>query len=258
MATSRIFCPFCSSPNIRLPTPDRPYYSCAICGQTFQLGPPIARAAQADSELPHSETPHGKLRRIVGIAGSTAFCIGLLLLIVAIYYFQYHQGDLQDTGSMEPTLKGEDAVFLNPWARNFQRGDLVVFPDPTNKYDTLLKRIVGLPGETIAIKSGQLFINNGVSFHEPWLPRTSMGWIHVKETRVNPDNFYVLGDNRNISLDSTEFGGIHCKLIRSKVFVILDADPFGIQIGKGIHRRNGSSQNKPMVPEEFKHKPSTH
>ena len=123
----------------------------------------------------------------------------------------------------------------------------------------LLKRIVGLPGETIAVKSGQLFIN-GASFREPWLPTTSKGWIHARETRTNPENYYLLGDNRNISLDSTEFGGIHRKLIRSKVFVILDADPFGIQIGKGStgamvpaktspwSRRNLDANPKPVAP----------
>ncbi len=141
---------------------------------------------------------------------------------------------------MRPTMTGDDQVVVNPWARNFNRGDLIVFKDPTKRDATLLKRVIGLPDEVIAVADGQVMIN-GQPIAEPWLADPSTQLIYVELTKIEPDHFFVLGDNRNISLDSSEFGPIPRKWIHSKVILHQTSEPFGIHIGEALHRLNRPS-----------------
>lgn len=114
------------------------------------------------------------------------------------------------TGSMLPTLQINDKLIIDKLSYKFndpQRGDVVVF-NPTEELrkqykDAFIKRIVGLPGETVAVHSGRVYVNNqplGEDYiSEPpnynWGPQT-----------VPPNHYLVLGDNRNNSYDSHYWG----------------------------------------------------
>jgi len=124
--------------------------------------------------------------------------------------------------SMEPALKSGTTVWVHK-VDHYQRGDIIVFEAPLDRTRDFAKRIVGLPGETLEIKEGKVFIN-GQPLDEPYAwesappidPPGCPGctWpISVKKPTVpaitiEPDRFYVLGDNRNRSNDSKDFGTV--------------------------------------------------
>ncbi len=109
--------------------------------------------------------------------------------------------------SMEPTLHSEDRVLLDKITYHFrppQRGDVVVLI-LRQDYPHLIKRIVGLPGETIAIHDGRVFID-GKPLKEPYLNHPTSGVL--PPTRIPPMYYFVLGDNRGASNDSRSFGPV--------------------------------------------------
>ena len=98
-----------------------------------------------------------------------------------------------------------------------RRGDIVVFVNPTNPGQHLIKRVVGLPGETVAVVNGEVLIN-GVALDEPYLS-VSTGYSLAPQ-RIPPDHFFVLGDNRNNSFDSHHFGPIARELLVGKAYAL--------------------------------------
>jgi signal peptidase I len=110
-----------------------------------------------------------------------------------------------DGSSMIPTLHNGEFVLVNRLAYRtgeMQRGDIIVFRS-TNEADLdLIKRIIGLPGDDVLVQNGQVFVN-GQPLSEPYIaapPRYSGEW------RVPEGNIFVLGDNRNDSSDSHQWG----------------------------------------------------
>ncbi len=134
------------------------------------------------------------------------------------------------SGSMEPTLKIGDRVLVNKLSydlHSVHRGDIVVFGKPPNDISPgikdLIKRVVGLPGETISTRNGEVYIN-GSELAEPWLPKGQVpvpgGPSCVLQTTTIPSGeYYVMGDNRGNSEDSRCFGPISGKLIVGRAFV---------------------------------------
>ena len=128
--------------------------------------------------------------------------------------------------SMEPTLKPDDRVLVNKLSYHLHpihRGDIVVFKrppseagDPTIK--DLIKRVIGLPGETIEERDGQVFIN-GQQLNEPYLPAGTRRPPPCRRTIVAPDQYFVMGDNRTNSKDSRFIGAIPEILIVGRAFV---------------------------------------
>lgn len=113
--------------------------------------------------------------------------------------------------SMAPTLKAGDLFLLNRFAyfhREPKRGELVVVRDPETG-DLIVKRIVGLPCETVIMQNYVPFVN-GRRLREPYISSTTrMDLSPLSKPTVVPRGFYfVLGDNRSRSLDSRAFGPI--------------------------------------------------
>jgi signal peptidase I len=112
------------------------------------------------------------------------------------------------TGSMIPTIQLQERVMVDKIYYRFSglnRGDVIVFiPPPELGYkDPFIKRLIGIPGDTIKIENGVLFVNDK-AVKEPYLnekPTHDFGPIEVEK-----DKFFVMGDNRNSSADSREWG----------------------------------------------------
>jgi len=144
------------------------------------------------------------------------------------------------SSSMEPTLHRGDAVLVrrirftpdNPP----NRGDLVFFRDPITKRDWLVKRVVGLPGETLIIWAGQVYIN-GKPLREPYVSAVAEEY---GMWRIPSDAVFVMGDNRPFSSDSRDFGPVPLELIEGKVvFRYFPLERFGRieQVGAELVRR---------------------
>jgi len=126
--------------------------------------------------------------------------------------------------SMVPTLIKNDRVLVNKLSyklHDVHRGDIVVFKAPpgaaTAQVKDLIKRVVGLPGETIEGRNGSIFIN-GNPLDEPYLPPDVRSRDFPPE-KIPPDKIYVLGDNRQDSRDSTFFHAVDEGAIVGRAFV---------------------------------------
>lgn len=123
--------------------------------------------------------------------------------------------------SMVPTLQSGDRVFVNKLTYRFgspQRGDVVVFnPPPAVQaqgiQDALINRVIGLPGETIAVETGQVYIE-GQPLSEDYVLEPPQ--YPYSPTQVPPDSYFVLGDNRNNAFDSHMWGFVPKNLIVGK------------------------------------------
>ncbi|HUD17526.1 MAG TPA: signal peptidase I [Acidimicrobiales bacterium] len=132
--------------------------------------------------------------------------------------------------SMYPTLKVGDRIIVNKLSYHLhgvQRGDIVVFASPPledQEYADLVKRVIGLPGETISAKDGHVYIN-GKRLNEPWLPPGAASYTGALPgdahpqfdlpgpVKIPPGEYFVMGDNRTDSEDSRFFGPIPRSLI---------------------------------------------
>ncbi|MEQ8174039.1 MAG: signal peptidase I [Syntrophomonadaceae bacterium] len=108
--------------------------------------------------------------------------------------------------SMVPTLKIGDRVLVNRFIYFFkdpQRGDIVIFDPPPalNRDEMFIKRVIGLPGETVEMKNGKVFVN-GKALNEPYA--VPLNYTYGPVT-VPQDSLLVLGDNRNASFDSHQW-----------------------------------------------------
>jgi signal peptidase I len=109
-----------------------------------------------------------------------------------------------DGFSMRPTLEDGEFILVNKLAYKFtapKRGEIIVFRSPVTPED-LIKRVIGLPGDRIVIREGNVYIND-VQLQEPYIaapPQYSGTW------QVAEDTLFVLGDNRNDSSDSHAWG----------------------------------------------------
>jgi signal peptidase I len=91
-----------------------------------------------------------------------------------------------------------------------QRGDIIILRPPTDDSKDFIKRVIALPGERLLIQGGQVYIN-GHLLHEPYLPEawtSQANWGGDTGQVMGPNQYFVMGDNRNRSQDSRTFGPI--------------------------------------------------
>lgn len=109
------------------------------------------------------------------------------------------------SGSMESTLNIGDRLIGNRLAYVFgepERFDVIMFKYPDDETKDYIKRVIGLPGETVTIKNGKVYINDSdVPLNEPYLKETPVA-LGDGVYEVPKDSYFVLGDNRNHSKDS--------------------------------------------------------
>jgi signal peptidase I len=146
-----------------------------------------------------------------------------LLIVLPIRLFIF-QPFIVKGQSMEPNFEDGDYLIIDEITYRFRepkRGEVVVFKNPMNEHQRFIKRIVGLPGETVEISDGKIFISNGEKkvLNEPYLNSSfTTGEIQIT---LGKDEYFVLGDNRQFSLDSRRFGPIRKKEIVGRVFLRL-------------------------------------
>ena len=145
--------------------------------------------------------------------------LALTLIIFVVIHFTV-QNYMVDGTSMQPGLQNNQYVLVNKLAYLFhapERGDVIVFHWPVDTNKDLIKRVIGLPGDVIVINRTQVQVN-GVLLSEPYIaaPANPLGnrWV------VPPDDYFVMGDNRQVSDDSRDWGFVPKSYIIGKaVFV---------------------------------------
>lgn len=146
-----------------------------------------------------------------------AFVLAMILRTFVI------EGRIIPSGSMLPTLQLQDRVMVNKFIYHFkepQRGDIIVFapPEVLNSSEDYIKRVIGLPGETIEVKNGKVYVNDK-ALDEPYIEEPmnyTFGPVEV------PDGcLFVMGDNRNYSFDSHAWNAwLTRDRVKGKAFVI--------------------------------------
>ncbi len=110
--------------------------------------------------------------------------------------------------SMQPHLVDQERIFVNKFVYHFssiERGDIVVFWYPKDHSKSFIKRVIGLPGETVQILSGSVFIN-GRELAEPYVNISYFDLTSYGPKIVLAEHYFVLGDHRNSSNDSRNWG----------------------------------------------------
>ena len=151
-------------------------------------------------------------------------CISLAIILPVRYYLIqpfYVKG-----ASMEPNFHDHEYLIIDEISYRFNaptRGQVVVFRYPLNPQEYFIKRVIGLPGEEVQVKDGQIIIYNqenpnGFTLKENYLP-TDLTTIASNESRIKigPEEYFVLGDNRNASKDSRSFGAVNKTFVTGKV-----------------------------------------
>lgn len=109
------------------------------------------------------------------------------------------------TASMEPTIMTGDRIFGNRLAyrgdKDPQRGEIVIFKYPDNEKELFIKRVIGMPGDTVEVKDGHVYINGSQEpLDEPYLHVATLG--EYGPIMVPEGAYFMMGDNRNNSADS--------------------------------------------------------
>src|ERR671932_1995591 len=125
------------------------------------------------------------------------------------------------SGSMIPTLEIGDRVLVNKFIYRFsepERGDIIVFRSVENTKEDLIKRVVGVPGDRIAVRGGKLYVN-GEPQKEPYTNKKLPDRSFYAQTTVPKNHVFVMGDNRANSADSRVFGPLPEKNIEGEAFL---------------------------------------
>ncbi|SHL06882.1 signal peptidase I Serine peptidase. MEROPS family S26A [Anaerocolumna jejuensis DSM 15929] len=160
---------------------------------------PIAESQESGSSKEKQETFSAKKEIFSWIK------IILLALVISFVLNHYIIVSAEvPTGSMENTIMIGDRIIASRLSYHFhepQRGDIIVFNFPDDESQKYLKRIIGLPGETVKIKDGKVYINDSKTpLKEDYLRETPVG--DYGPYTVPKDSYFLMGDNRNDSFDS--------------------------------------------------------
>ena len=128
-----------------------------------------------------------------------------VLIAIVVILFLYQPVKVEGT-SMMPSIDNEERIFINKFVYRFgiedvHRGDTVVFWFPNDTTKSYIKRVIGLPGDTVEVREGTVVLN-GRALEEPYVPDDFRDRVSVARQKLGVDQYFVLGDHRNSSNDS--------------------------------------------------------
>lgn len=146
-----------------------------------------------------------------------------LAIILPVRYFLIQPFYVKGA-SMEPNFYDHEYLIIDEISYRFnepQRGDIVVFKYPKDPKQYFIKRVIGLPGEKVKLQDGNIYIN-GVKLEETYLPDNLETLLPLRgygDIELAGDEYFLLGDNRNQSLDSRVFGPVKREFIVGRTWV---------------------------------------
>ena len=180
-----------------------------------------------DKENSEEKIPNSKNKSQSFFSEVFKFVLLALLIVIPIRAF-IAQPFLVTGSSMDPTFKNADYLIIDEISYRFnepKRGEVIVFKFPKNPSKFFIKRIIGLPGETVNIVEGEVFVdtgedNNGpgIKIEEDYVANKGSGNLSLT---LEKEEYFVMGDNRMASLDSRNWGALPKNLIRGRALLRL-------------------------------------
>lgn len=171
-----------------------------------------------------------------GLSWLKSICIGVLIGVLLVVFVC--QRDNVYGPSMQPTLDDGDVVYvqkISTYLKNYERGDIVILDgsdmEGYSHEEYLIKRIVGLPGETVKFTNGKVYIkkvgeSEFTELDEPYLPADTITTLSgtgiakgYEEITLSPNEYFCLGDHRQVSNDSRNLGPFTAKRIKGVVLI---------------------------------------
>jgi signal peptidase I len=178
--------------------------------------------------------------------------IAFTLLVFLIIRFAA-QSFRVDGASMQPGLQTNEYVLVNKLAYLFhapQRGDVIVFHDPLNPSQDFIKRVIGIPGDTIQTTSDAVIVD-GQTLHEPYI---STPFNYESNTlKLGSSEFFVMGDNRDNSFDSRAWGPLNQSYIVGKAVAVYWplSDWQWVNTFSSVFASIGGNDNQGGVPDPY-------
>lgn len=176
--------------------------------------------------------------KLVGVLKEVATFVVLAIIIVLPIRLFVAQPFVVEGESMHPTFESNDYLIVDELSYHFsnpKRGDVIVFRYPGDPSVFYIKRIIGLPGETVHINQGNVTVSKtdgtNVTLHEPYI--ASEDATYTGDTTIGPDQYFVMGDNRPKSSDSRTWGLLPRANMMGRAFIrLLPPSKIGILPGK--------------------------
>lgn len=150
--------------------------------------------------------------------------ISIVVAVVLAFFIRYFIVELYlvDGPSMRPTLLSQERLVVNKFIYRFrapERGEILVFRYPQDQSRDFIKRVIAIPGDTIEIKDGRVFVNQQL-MNEPYILSQTRGDYPL--STVPEGTIFVMGDNRNNSEDSrfADVGFVPFSLIKGKAVMV--------------------------------------
>jgi len=161
----------------------------------------------------------------LSIADIVKIVVVALVLALTVRYFLV-QPFFVEGASMEPNFESGEYLLIDEVSYRFKpigRGDIIVFHYPLDTSKYYIKRIIGFPGETVEVKDGKIIIYNdanpnGAVLNEDYLPKNLVTNGQTKK-KMGADEYFVLGDNRQVSSDSRVWGPLPKSDIVGRVWI---------------------------------------
>jgi signal peptidase I len=178
-------------------------------------GSPISGTSAQPDRPPESGSPRHHAKHVLARWVRDV----LISLAVSAFFiiFLYQPVKVEGT-SMMPTLEDQERVFINKFVYRLepiQRGDVVVFRYPRDTSKSYIKRIIAVPGDRVQIEDGLVYVN-GQQIAESYVPQMYEDVRSYPLTVVPRHCYFVLGDHRNLSNDSRDFGPVDERYIYGK------------------------------------------
>jgi len=207
-------------------SPETPAPASSSLATASQLTPGV-RSDRSELNATGRPAPAHSLRNEIRVwTRDLLIAIGLALVIIV---FLYQPVKVEGT-SMAPLLSDQERIFINKFVYRFEpieRGDVVVFWYPLDRSKSFIKRVIGLPGETVEIRQGAVYVD-GKLIPEPYVPAQYEDLSDFALVRVPKDSYFVMGDHRISSNDSRVFGPVESRYIYGRaVFAYWPVDHFG-------------------------------
>ncbi len=169
---------------------------------------------------PQFETPQPSPKRRVWIGILWEIVQTLLMAVILYFLIDAVVGRVRvENISMQPTLHQDQFILVNKLAYrlgDFQRGDIIVFHFPGDPREDYIKRVIGLPGDSVEIRDQNVYVN-GQMLEEEYVAAQPN---YTKSFEVPEDGLFVLGDNRNQSSDSHMWGTVPVNNVVGKALIV--------------------------------------